>query len=356
MAINMLALVTDAFGGAGGIAQYNRDFLSVVADYIAITVLPRGSSGRRPSTPVGIDQRSAQSGRLQYSLNVLAAAVCIRPKAVFCGHVNMAALAALVANLTGAKLVIQLHGIDVWKPPGWLNRRAVGAADVVLCVSRDTRRRMLVWSDIAPERVVVLPNTVGENFCPGDARATQEQYKLGQRPLLLSVSRLDSRERYKGQDRVIEALPRILKECPGALYLIVGEGDDRRRLERLSRAAGVEKHVRFLGALPAEDLLELYRATDLFVLPSTGEGFGIAFIEAMACGTPALGFADAGASDALIDGTLGCIANHETLAADILAVLARPRPSPQELARRVREVFGREVFQTRAKAILSRMV
>lgn len=352
--MKILALVTDAFGGAGGIAQYNRDFLSAAAEIAFVTALPRRPPQRHSPIPARIDQRGARPGRFRYSLCAVADALTIRPHVIFCGHLYMAALAAIAARLTGAQLVIQLHGIDAWEPPNWLNRRAVDAADLILCVSRDTRRRVLAWSDIAAERVVVVPNTVDDRFVPGDRMAARMRFGLGPGPVLLSVSRLDARERYKGQDRVIAALPGILKSHPGALYLIAGDGDDRPRLECLSRSIGVLEHVRFLGAVPAEALPELYRAADLFVLPSTGEGFGIVFIEAMACGTQALGLPDAGASDALLDGDLGHISTPETLAEDISAVLARTRLSPPELARRVQAVFGRNAFQTRVKAILAR--
>ena len=72
----------------------------------------------------------------------------------------MAPLAALIAKLKGAKLIIQAHGIEAWPRPSRLQRAALETADLVLCVSRYTRARILDWAAIAPERVLVLPNTV----------------------------------------------------------------------------------------------------------------------------------------------------------------------------------------------------
>ena len=116
---------------------------------------------------------------------------------------------------------------------------------------------------------------------------------------------MDSRERYKGHDRVIAAIPDLVAKGHDIRYLVVGEGDDRARLEALARDAGVSDRVRFLGAVGLQSLVETYRMADLFVMPSTGEGFGVAFLEAMASGTPALGLDVAGAKDALADGELG---------------------------------------------------
>src|SRR5690606_18991980 len=113
--------------------------------------------------------------------------------------------------------------------------------------------------------------------------------------VIVSVGRLDRRERYKGQDRVIAALPELAAAGLDPLYLVAGSGDDQPRLEALAAAGGVAHRTRFLGKVPAADLPDLYRAADVFALPSTGEGFGIVFLEAMACGAPAVGLAAGGA-------------------------------------------------------------
>ena len=125
--------------------------------------------------------------------------------------------------------------------------------------------------------------------------------------MLLTVGRMDARERYKGHDRVIEALPQLVAAGHDVIYVVVGEGDDVDRLKVSAVEAGVADRVRFIGAVGRETLVDAYRMADLFVMPSTGEGFGIAFLEAMACGTPALGLAIAGAADALADGELGTV-------------------------------------------------
>ena len=103
-----------------------------------------------------------QPGRVRYALKALAVSFTRPIDFVFCGHLYMAPLAAAIAWLRGAKLVIQTHGIEAWPRPSRLQRAALEAADLVLCVSRYTRAAVLRWAAIAPERVLVLPNTVEE--------------------------------------------------------------------------------------------------------------------------------------------------------------------------------------------------
>jgi phosphatidylinositol alpha-1,6-mannosyltransferase len=98
-----------------------------------------------------------------------------------------------------------------------------------------------------------------------------------------------SSERYKGDDHVIAAVPDLVRRGHDIVYLIIGEGDDRARLEEVARKIGVSDRVRFLGAVDHQRLVAAYRMADLFVMPSAGEGFGICYLEAMARGTPALG-------------------------------------------------------------------
>jgi phosphatidylinositol alpha-1,6-mannosyltransferase len=252
-------------------------------------------------------------------------------------------------------LIFQMHGIEAWHEPSRLQQMAVESADLVLCVSRHTRALVLSWANVAPERVLVLPNTVGDAFKPEGASALREAWGLSNKRVLLTVARMDSSERYKGHDRVIAALPQLIAETHDVIYLIVGEGDDRARLERLAQEAGVGGRVRFMGAVSQEVLVETYQMADLFVMPSTGEGFGIAFLEAMASGTPALGLAVAGARDALCDGELGIAVAEPELAAAISRALEDPKPPPDSLAAAVHARFGREVFAARARAALGRM-
>jgi len=351
-----LALVSDAFGGMGGIAQYNRDLLSAAAasgQIHSIRVLPRHAM-EPAHVPAGIYQMAPKS-RAAYPLAAIAAALTERLDVVFCGHIHFAPLAAAIASARGARLVVQAHGIEAWTRPWNIWRAAIERSDFVLAVSRYTRRAVLRFSAVMPERVIVLSNTVGDVFTPGDTNGFRRRLGIENSRILLTVGRMDSRERYKGQDRIIAALPRLLNSGLDVVYVIVGEGDDRARLEQLACRAGVQERVSFLGALKSEQLVNAYRAADLFVMPSTGEGFGISFLEAMACGTPALGLAAGGAVDALVDGELGTVVTEDNLSAALARALAKPKEGGEALASQVRARFGRAVFQEQVRAFVERL-
>ncbi len=356
----VFALVTDAYGGRGGIAQAARDVIGAMAALAEVTridVLPRQAPEPASDLPEKVRQAPASPGRLVYTARALAHAAMAKPDLIFCNHLYMAPLAALAARQLGAKLVVQMHGIEIWPEPTPGRRKALEAADLLLCVSRDTRARTLTHCDLTPERVVVLNNTVDPRFTPCDREAARAKFGLQDEFALLIVGRLDARERYKGHDRVIAALPSLTHpEGRPVIFLVAGDGDDRGRLKAAAAAVGVADHVRFLGRISDTDLADLYRAADLFVLPSTGEGFGIVFLEAMACGTPSLGLAFGGAPDALADGGLGMLVDmNEDFGAALQKAVLAPPPNPRWLSDQIHRRFGAEAFQTRVSDALGRM-
>ena len=162
--------------------------------------------------------------------------------------------------------------------------------------------------------------------------------------MLLTVGRMDARERYKSHDMAFRALPKLVVACRDAIYFVLGDSNDVGGLESAVVGAGVAGRVRFMGQVSLATLVDAYRMADPFVMPSTGEGFGIAFLEAMACGTPALGLANAGAKDALADGELGAAVEDAELADTLGDLLQLPRRDPYELSGATRARFGRRAF------------
>lgn len=347
----MLALMTDAFGGYGGIAQYNRDFLNAASQsglFSSILVLPRLAPLSAEVPLRRVSQERPVLGRLRYALRAIWRSLQTRPTVIYNAHLLHSPLAFLLARLVGAKLISQLHGTEVWEPMTFMQRKALEASDLILTVSRDTRARTLDQLRVAPEKVVVLNNTFGEIFSVGDRPAARRRFDVAEELVVLTVARLDQRDGYKGHDRIIRLMPGLAKRGLLFTYWIAGKGPDQARLERLAVELSVDDTVRFLGMVLAEDLPDLYRAADLFALPSTGEGFGIAFVEAMACGTPAFGLAVGGAPDALADGALGACSSPDEFPEAFAAALEFCRSDEtdwkDELPRLVTERFGMENY------------
>lgn len=355
MALRILALLTDGFAGHGGIARYNRDFLRALAKAEGgpeIIALTRSTLRPTDDLPAGIEEIPAGHGRLQYSANAFRVALTRGPfDLIFCGHLFMTPLAAALSTLLRVPFWLQLHGVDAWERPRGLSGRLAGRARLVTAVSRYTRARFLEWADCDPSTVRILPNTFDPKFAPGPKPLSLvERHALSGRKVLLTVARLSAVERYKGHDRIIAAMPAILRHEPSAVYLIVGDGDDRPRLEALARETGLTDRVIFAGNVPQQELADYYRLADAFAMPSTGEGFGIVFLEAAAAGLPVVGGNRDGSVDALADGEIGTLVDpldEEALAAALLAALRQGRGTPRGLGR-----FSTPAFETHVAALL----
>jgi phosphatidylinositol alpha-1,6-mannosyltransferase len=340
--LSVLALVTDAFGGYGGIAQYNRDLLQALADSAIVervVALPRIAKGGADGPPSKVVQSAPRFGRLSYSLNALATARRDGPfDVVFCGHLYHAPLAAALCRIIGARMWLQTHGIDAWERPSPLVRASADRAELVTAVSRCTRRRVLEWTTVRPERVRVLPNTVRSTFSPGlRSEATLAKFGLSGAKILLTVSRVDKVDAYKGHDRVIKAMAKVRRAEPDALYVVVGDGDGRADLQALTERSGLTDAVRFLGRLSDEDVLALYRSADAFIMPSMKEGFGIVFVEAGACGLPVIAGNRDGSVDALADGQFGRLVDplsQDEIVGALIDILRRRPPAAVEAVQR----------------------
>ncbi|MFI4999595.1 MAG: glycosyltransferase family 4 protein [Reyranellales bacterium] len=358
MSARILALVGDCYGAQGGIARYNQDLFEALAEAGAeILILPRLGDATGLSLPERIRQHPPVFGRLMFSIASIRTAWRYRPvDVVFCGHVFMAPLAWGLSRLLGARYWLQTHGIDVWSLRHGIVRKAIEATDLVTAVSRATRRSLLGWADLAPERVRVLPNTVRGVFTPGPpSEALRARLQAGPGPILLTVGRLAASERYKGHEQVFAVLPALRAKFPNLVHLVAGDGDDRGRLQaRAIELARDRAAVRFLGYVAEDDLPDLYRLADLFVMPSTQEGFGIVYLEAAACGLRVVGGIGGGSGDAIPDGRVGVAVDptdHEALVEAIIRLLGQGRADPTAV-----DPYRRSHFAAAAKKLLARLM
>lgn len=348
--MRMLALVTDGFGGFGGISVYNRQFLSAMAEGgWEITVLPR--LGGDVAVPKGVHQQSPILSPTLYSASVLARLMYDRSfDLVWCGHIRMSPLAALAGKIIRCPAWLQIHGVDAWDPvDGVLVGRAVRQMALVTAVSDYTRERFLSWAKTADAIVKVVPNCVDDRFKPGPRRSDlMSRYGIKGGPILLTISRISKADREKGHERVIRALPGLRERFPQIIYLVGGDGDGRPRLEALARELSVAQSCRFIGKIKDEEMADHYRLVDVFVMPSTKEGFGIVYLEAMACGVPAVGLNVDGSVEPLNACSLGHAVPEKRLSETIATILTdeqpRPTTTPDDLMRFSRAQFGRHLL------------
>lgn len=352
-------------GFGGGIAAFSRELATALCEreqdvrLFGKMDLPGllGTSrlwGTRHYTPV--------SRNHVFAAGCLASAVRHRPDRIVSTHVNFGPVAHVASRLIGVKFTLVAHGIDIHPALPRPALVALRAADSIIAVSSWTRLRVLDLGGIDPANVTVLANTVDEdrfNVAPvPESLARRYGIRPGEK-ILVMVARLASDERYKGYDRVIQSLPALQKECGPVRFVLVGEGEDRERVECLARDLGIERAVTFAGFVPDAELADHYRMADAFAMPSTGEGFGIVFLEAMGCGTPVVAGNRDGSVDALQGGRLGKLVDPndiQSIVSGIASVLKKDGPSfwydRHSLRKEMINQFGRAAFRNALRTAL----
>jgi phosphatidylinositol alpha-1,6-mannosyltransferase len=237
--------------------------------------------------------------------------------------------------------VILAHGSELmptrssWRRGVWnlLLRRVCEAADVVVANSAYTRDLVL---RVAPKATVVaVPLGVDHNrFTPRGRETAGQRFGVEGKIVICSVSRLQA---HKGHETVLKALSGV----PCAIrqrfvYLVAGRGPHERALRDEAESLGISAQIHWLGFVPEEDLPDLYRTSDLFVLCTREsakqqevEGFGLAFLEAQACGTPVVGAHTGGIPEAVREGEGGWLIGQDDVDA-LRSILLRLANHPDE--------------------------
>lgn len=291
-----------------------------------------------------------------FAVNALAAGIRQQPDLVISTHLNFTIAAYWLKRLTGIPYWAVAHGFEAWDVQRPELRQAIAHADQILAVSSYTRDRLLREQSLDPDRISLLPNTFDAERFQVAAKPTHllERYQLtANQPIILTVNRLASGESYHPYDRVLAALPQIRQSLPQVHYLIVGQGDDQPRIERLIAEHHLQDCVTLTGFVPDDELADYYHLCDVFAMPSKLEGFGIVFLEAMASGKPVLGSTQDGSIDALDYGRLGALVdpdNTTEIAHTLVQILQRRYPNPlmyqPEILRKAAiATFGHASFQ-----------
>ena len=222
-------------------------------------------------------------------------------------------IAWVVARLTFRPVVIYAHGEEL---TGWGKGNkykvmcfALQHADQVIANS-DFTRDTLIGMGVRQDRIVLIHPGVDTDFFRPDLHFQDLRDSLGLKPgakLILSVGRLSRR---KGFDKVIGSLPALVQAGMDVHYAIIGIGEDEAYLRRQTEGVGMIGRVHQLGHVAMEDLPRWYNACDVFVLANREiagdtEGFGIVFLEAAACGKPAIAGRAGGTGSAVLEGITG---------------------------------------------------
>jgi len=308
--------------------------------------------------------------RRMVSLCVAAFGILMREpiRKVHCGQmVSNGVFACALHMLLGMRYYVYLHGGDGEKLRRYryVNstiRAVINRSNLTFTNSQSTKDEFVGIGTPARKMEVVTPSVDPTLFTPQiDGTRVRRKFGLEDKRIVLTVARLGA---IKGHDRIIRALPAVVKEAPNVVYLIAGDGPERPRLEQLVDECGTRDHVVFAGYVPDEELPEYYAACDVFAMTSIQvpnqdvEGFGIVYLEASACGKPVIGSRTGGVAEAVADGESGLLVDPsnqreiEQVLVRLLSDEAYARQLGEQGRARVEREFSWERSSARLRALL----
>lgn len=363
--------------GSGGIQAFSRAYvkalLSTFPNHQIKVILKNDQlSGNDELLGLGVQVRSVSNlhptlRTLGLALTGLLAALRDRPVCLLATHLHFLPALKAIHFVLRIPFSAVLHGIEAWNLPEGARVRALRAADHLIAVSRFTRDTAIALYGLEPSRIGVVPNTFNPtqfSIGPKPDYLLKRHGLTPDQPILITVSRLEIRERYKGHRQVFAALKRLLPKFPSIHYVVAGNGDDVPWLRDAVNAHGLEGHVTITGQVPPQELADYYRLCDIFVMPSSKEGFGIVFLEAMASGKPVIAGNVDGSVDALADGELGVLVDPrdpDEISTTISSVLDQTHPnrllySPKQLRAAAAKRFGFTEFTRQLQRELTPLI
>lgn len=280
---------------------------------------------------------------------------------VLLSHVNLLPVGWAIKKLhPSSKVILLIHGIEVWDRLSTMKRMMLKSCDQVWSVSEFTKARLISENNVPAFKVKVLNNCIDPflNIKPDTGTSIRKLYGLPEHSkVLLTLTRLSASERRKGYLNVIQALPALLQANPDIYYLIAGKFDEAEKevIQSYARKYDVYNHVKLTGFVEDSLLPSLFTQADVYVMPSKKEGFGIVFIEALLYGLPVIGGNADGTSDALKQGELGVLVNPDDVnaiqkAIEIVISNVKAYTHPQE---KVIDIFGFNTYKKKLFNLIS---
>ncbi|MDB4414885.1 glycosyltransferase family 4 protein [bacterium] len=341
-----ILFVASQINGFGGIQRFNRNLISAFGSHITdvISLVESNKTG-------GIKKKN----KLLFASEYIKKVMTYKPDIIVIGHLNFILFSAL-RMIYPSKIVIILHGVEAWE------RRARISSffrfiDEFWAVSYYTKD---VFSKIysIDNKVKRIFNTLPESWKLSSPTSPNIFKKY-----FLSVTRLDAQEGYKGIDTTIHAIAKIKNQLveENWKYIVIASGDDIERHKRLAIDLGVFDFISFQSGVTDKVLKELYSECSFFILPSSGEGFGIVFLEAMAYLKPCIGGKNCGTEDVIDDKVTGFLVEREVdQIAEAIIQLINSEERVIEMGKagyqKLKDEYIFEHFQTHIKKLITECV
>jgi asparagine synthase (glutamine-hydrolysing) len=237
---------------------------------------------------------------------------------VIVGHLNLAPAVWLMQIMNpDLQIAVMTHGIEAWQKQKGFKKWLLHKADTIISVSNYTKEQLIKNSGIDGSKISVLPNALDTYFKTPDLQNKlgylKSRYHLKEKDMvLLTIARMSSTEQYKGYDMVLEAIAKIpINKRKNLKYILAGKYDaaEFNRIQHILDIYHLHDHVIVPGFIENDELQDHYQLANLFLMPSTMEGFGIVLIESFASGTNVVAGNGDGSKEALRNGKFGMLIN-----------------------------------------------
>lgn len=360
--------VLTAFSHMGGIEKFNRAFIKALAD-LSTPLHLKSELGGMYDHSFDKDYTEQQDyhpfkGK-KFRFVLWAVQQSLKQDVIVLGHLNLALIAVLLKKVAPKKkLVIICHGIEVFEPVSGLKKKALQQANHILAVSSFTKQQLISKQGLPADKISVFPNTIDPFFKfpvdfvkPGYLR---QRYGIAaNEKVIFTLTRLNSSEGYKGYDTLVTVLPALLQKNIPFKYILAGKADaaELKRMNNLINSLGLEQQVLMPGFIADEEVTDHYLLADVFVMPSKGEGFGIVYTEAMACGLPVIAGNKDGSTEALQFGELGTLIDPDSAdeLKEALVRVLREQHDPLQVQQKMLKHFSFEKFKGRLKDVIERV-
>jgi glycosyltransferase involved in cell wall biosynthesis len=362
---NILCLVLTSFSSTGGIEKFNRAFfkaLNEIGDDLSIKWFAAGmydhTCDEKYVTKEKFQPFYGNRGWFIFRNMVRS----FSADELILGHINLSVIGILFKWIRPSKkLTMICHGIEVFDKVKGIQKKALQAADCILAVSTFTKQQLITVQGLPAEKIVIFQNTLDPFFkLPASFNKPvylKERYQIGNNEkVLFTLTRLRNNEGYKGYDKVIRLMPHLISNNYQIKYILAGSADEKeyQAVRQLIKQLQLEKHIVLTGFITEEEVTDHYQLADVFVMPSKGEGFGIVYLEAMACGLPVIAGNKDGSTEALQFGELGTLVNpdsEEELQTAIQNVLKEEK-KPQQIQQDMLQKFSFDQYKIRLKKLL----
>lgn len=363
-------LALDSWSGEGGIQRHNRRLQKVLQELSESNQIDtscfmsiwddRSERGQNNLSIRGV--RAEQSAKMTTKQRLLSFARAlvpvltsvrkVRPTTIVLAHRILLPFSPILKLLSPtSQQVLVIYGVEAWTPFKPIENIGLKFINQVVSISKYTAAKSgEINGALSNKPVTIIP-------CAIDELTTAPTRSSRITPTLVTASRLAKQAHDKNIDKIIEAMPAVAASIPGAELRIVGDGDDRARLQGIASSCGARDSVTFLGRVDDKAKNDELASADIFVLPSTREGFGIVYLEGWQYGLPVIGGNDGAATEVISDGTDGfCVApTAEAIADAAVKLLSSPELRKEFAAnglKKVETVYSHKEFSENWSAVL----